>query len=120
MNDPKYLGIPNIQFSLTDKEDEREDEFSKQRLERGFDDSETWSLRDTIARFIIPRLKRFREISIAYPAEMTYEEWNSILDKMIKAFELVDDRYLTLTDEQQKEYEEGISLFKEHFMGLWW
>ena len=35
----------------------------KQRLERGFDDSETWSLRDTIANFIIPRLERYEEIA---------------------------------------------------------
>ena len=61
--DIKYLGIPNICFSLTGKDDKREIDFIKQRLERGFDDSETWSLRDTIALFILPRLKRYQEIA---------------------------------------------------------
>ena len=56
MTDPKYLGIPNICFSLTDKDDKREEKFIKQRLQRGFDDTETWSLRDTIADFVVPRL----------------------------------------------------------------
>jgi len=56
--DVKYLGIPNICFSLTDKDDKREIDFIKQRIERGFDDSETWSLRDSMALFILPRLKR--------------------------------------------------------------
>ena len=37
--------------------------FLWQRWTRGFDDSETWSLYDTIARFILPRLKRFKEIA---------------------------------------------------------
>jgi len=61
--DFKYMQIPNICFSLTDADDKREMEFKKQRLERGFDDSETWSLRDTIANFIIPRLERYEEIA---------------------------------------------------------
>jgi hypothetical protein len=33
--DFKYLGIPNICFSITDKEDKRETYFKKQRIERG-------------------------------------------------------------------------------------
>ena len=43
--DPKYLGIPNICFSLTEDTDRRESEYKEQRIQRGFDDSETWSLR---------------------------------------------------------------------------
>jgi hypothetical protein len=50
--DVKYLGVPNICFSLTDKNDKRGIEFTKQRIERGFDYSKTWSLRDSIALFI--------------------------------------------------------------------
>ena len=41
--DPKYLGVPNICFSLTSPTDDREAEYSIQRKERGFDSSETWS-----------------------------------------------------------------------------
>lgn len=36
--------------------------FLWQRWTRGFDDSETWSLDSTISYFILPRLKRFKEI----------------------------------------------------------
>lgn len=64
--DPKYLGIPNIQFSLTDKTDEREEKFSQQRIERGFDDSETWSLDCTITKFILPRLKDSEKLLILF------------------------------------------------------
>jgi len=82
--DPKYLGIPNICFSLTDKNDVREKKFKKQRLKRGFDDSETWSLRDTIAKFIIPRLKRFKK---KYIENIEYDkEFIKKIDKSIIAF----------------------------------
>ena len=82
--DPKYIGVPNICFSLTEKEDSREENFSKQRMERGFDDSETWSLRDTIGNFILPRLRRFKEVSIAFPADLEdASDWENILNKMI-------------------------------------
>lgn len=49
--DIKYLGIPNICFSLTDKNDDREKTYKQQRIEMGFDDSETWSLTDTQRRY---------------------------------------------------------------------
>jgi hypothetical protein len=84
--DVKYMNIPNICFSLTDKDDKREIEYKKQRIERGFDDSETWSLTDTICGFLIPRLKRFKECANVIPESTTREEWNVILDKMIFAF----------------------------------
>ena len=77
MKDIKYLGVPNVCFSLTNKDDDREEKFSKQRIERGFDDSETWSLRDTIANFILPRLKAFNEITFSRPADLEdISEWN--------------------------------------------
>ena len=59
MRDPKNLGIPNINFSIYTDNDKREEKFLKQRLEIGFDESETWSLYTTISNFILPRLKKF-------------------------------------------------------------
>lgn len=119
--DPKHLGIPNIQFSLTNDDDKREEKYVKQRIERGFDDSETWSLRDTFAKFIIPRLKRFKELNNGYPPEMTAEEWNSRLDKMIAAFEYVGKAdEITPTQEEHESFKEGINLFTEYYFDLWW
>ena len=60
--DIKYIGVPNICFSLTDDDDSREEGFSKQRKEFGFDDSETWCLMSSIANFTIPRLERYIDI----------------------------------------------------------
>lgn len=118
--DPKYLGIPNICFSLTKPDDEREIKFRLQRIERGFDDSETWSLRDTIGNFILPRLKRHREIIGGFlnNTEELYED----CDKSIRAFELlVRDKGATIwTKEEEGEFEIGMDAFNRVFMRLWW
>lgn len=120
--DIKYLNIPNICFSLTKEDDKREKKYSKQRKTRGYDDSETWSLRDSIANFILPRLKTFQERTVGCPCSMEHDEWNGIIGKMIRAFELVsrDQGSFDLTPEEDKEYDEGFKLFYEYYLHLWW
>jgi hypothetical protein len=121
MIDPKYTGVPNISFSLTDKSDKREVEYSKQRIERGFDDSETWSFDTTIASFILPRLRRFKEVRGGYPSSITNDEWDNILDKMIIGFDLViKDCNGIISDEEVKQMNEGMDLFRRWFFDLWW
>jgi len=123
-HDPKYISVKNVCFSLIDKKDKREKKFAKQRLSRGFDDSETWSLRDTIANFILPRLKRFKKVQRAFPADITAEEWDSIIDKMIISFEMVKrdkwDVDLSKAREQLKKIDEGLNLFAKWYLDLWW
>ena len=120
--DIKYSKVPNICFSLTNEDDNREIEFSKQRQLRGFDDSETWSLTDTMCRFIIPRLKRFKEVNNGIPHPLTMDEWNTIIDKMLLAFELIsrEEGSRIWNDEESKQVDEGLDLFREWFMELWW
>ena len=123
MTDPKYLGIPNICFSLTDKDDKREEKFKKQREERGFDNSETWSLRDTYVNFMIPRLEVFIELTIGCPMGMTFEEWKQILDQILwslKFIQGIDEMNRTPTKAEQKKYQRGMKLFAKHFTELWW
>lgn len=118
--DPKYLGIPNIQFSLTSHNDDREPQFRIQRISRGFDDSETWSLRDTITGFILPRLKRHREIIDGFIVNTgnLYEN----IDLAIRAFEIVkkEDETGGVTKEEWEEYDKGMKAFGDVFMRLWW
>ena len=66
-----------------------------------FKDYETWNLDNTFARFIVPRLKRFRELVASpdtvygYPVVVgSMELWLEILDKMIWAFEQYIDDYI--------------------------
>ena len=92
------LGIPNVNFSVLDgfmdseEDTARLSEFKKQRIERGFDDTECWNLYRTIAAFVLPRLKVFKEQNNGYPGNEeipTFEKWNDALDKMIYAFDYI-------------------------------
>jgi len=98
--------------------------FFYQRRTRGFDDSETWSLDTSLSRLIVPRLKRFKELLDGHPAEMTFEEWNEIIDEMIWSFEwFANEKRWDLTNEEEimqlKRAEAGIHLFAKYFDSLW-
>lgn len=114
-------GIKNVNFSLIDETDERWDVFQKQRLERGFDDSETWSLDGTIAKFIEPRLEAFYEDTKnigCHPANMCYEDWLTIIEKLINGFKLLANDEIK-TDEEEKIEQETLELFAKYFHALW-
>lgn len=125
--DPKYLDVPNINFSLDYGED-REEEYSKQRIEMGFDDSETWSLDHTIASFLLPRMKRFRELTNGYPSCFgSMDEWYEVIDKIISSLEKMvnfDGNTMEMMLDEIKVYEaeiqEGIDLLAKYFFSLWW
>jgi len=118
--DHKYIGVPNICFSLIDKDDKRDKEYSKQRIEFGFDDSETWSLRDTIANFIIPRLERYEEI--AKDTIIRDEELINDINKFLIAMKLTtrDKGSFILSEEEEKQVIEGLNAFPKIFLSLWW
>lgn len=118
-----------------EKNDKRYKKYAKQLKKNGFCDTETWNLGYAIVEFALPRLKRFREILAGYPygddmngGEMTQEKWSKILDKMIFAFEWAlltgDNKDVNLPDKVRKEnwkkYEEGMRLFSEWILNLWW
>jgi hypothetical protein len=118
--DPKYINVPNICFSLTKKDDKREVKFKKQRLKRGFDDSETWSLKNTLADFILPRLKRHRELiqDVIMDTHNLYQD----IDDAIFAFETVQksDKSEEISEKDWKRYDKGMKAFGRVFMRLWW
>lgn len=60
-----------------------------QRIYRGWDDSELWSLDVTFCCWVVPRLRRFKDVNFGYPAMLTMEQWNEILDQMIDGFTIV-------------------------------
>lgn len=121
--DPRYLGIPNINFSLKYNK-EKEEEYHKQRMDNGFDDSETYSLDYTIARFIYPRLKRFKEVNNGVPGGLSEQEWDDILDTMLDGFRLAATDDNTGTGEEEKErtaiIQKSLDLFAKYFFHLWW
>lgn len=109
-------------------DDDRYELYVDQLRENGFADNETWSLYNVIAEFVLPRLKRFREIKNGYPSNLKNDkEWQVILDKIIFALEWAnkfDDIEVKLSQKEQvaswTKYNEGMRLFSEYFTDLWW
>ena len=102
-----------------------------QRQTRGFDDSETWGLDYTCCRWLLPRFKRYRELSegFCHPCGTTADEWHNILDD-IEYFLNVDAEYIeddfdldkgeTIHIVDWDRFTKGEKLFGEYFRSLWW
>ena len=117
--DIKYIGVPNVCFSLTDKTDDREKEFKKQRIKRGFDESETWTLTSTFAKFMLPRLKEYQKITNDY-LKRSKKEIKDI-DDFIKALEhIVNDPSWSFDKKTSDQVQKGLKKFHKIFLGLWW
>lgn len=110
-------GIKNVNFSQIDINDERWNVFEEQRLKRGFDDSELWNLDKSIIGFILPRLKAFKDKHSSSPLNIDKKEWNVILEKMIIAFELLEND--NNTEEDKKKINNGLNLFVKYLKSLW-
>lgn len=81
---------------------------------------DTWNLDYYIAKFILPRLKLFKKVTMGYPCDLkSINEWYDILDKMIAAFEILATDELNTQDEQ-KIVDEGLDLFRKYYQDLWW
>lgn len=95
--------------------DERWSEYKKQLDDRGFSDSELWNLDYTIACFILPRLKAFKEQDGGYPGSFeSGQDWEFALNKMIKALEAIVNG-----KNSDRAEREGLELLFKHFGALW-
>ena len=92
-----------------------------QRLTRGWSDSDLWSLDITIAEFVLPRLKRLKEIQCGYPSNLTEKKWDTILDHMIYSMESVINQFddFEFNEETEKRIKKGLYYFGKYFRSLW-
>lgn len=82
-----------------------------QKIRYGYSDRDFWSLDQTLTKFILPRLRYFRNMNKVGVPTSVYSNydlnvdidsdhdkaelyWNEILDKMIRSFELLEDEDL--------------------------
>lgn len=108
--------------------DERQEKWKKQREERGFDSTELWALDVATAKFLLPRLKAFKEGHAGVPGYIDPDnkkkdkgaaKWNKILQDMIDGFEIIAnvDGY-DWKDESGKP-EKAVKLLAKHYFALW-
>ena len=74
---------------------------------------ELWNLDYTVAKFVLPRLIKFKENSLGFPGydeADTINKWQDILQKMITAFEYIvtDDDWWV--DDPRYDYSDGIHI----------
>lgn len=100
------------------------EKYRKQQLERGFGDDETFSIDYALSTFILPRLRRYRELMDGFPAGMTWEEWQKIVDEIIWFFEQYETDFDCPEGMEQKEYSDRVDgaqlLFGQYLRSLWW
>ncbi len=114
------------------KKIQRPVKFFWQRRIRGFDDSELWSLDNSLAEYILPRLIAFKEYNTHGCASEFFDEdnkedecmkWKEVVDKMIFAFKhATNDYYIADIEENKKADEkaqEGFELFGKYYADLW-
>lgn len=82
------------------------------------------NLDKTIAKFIVPRLKYFRENTDLYPENdeiKSYDQWLSMLDDMIHAFELLGDEDYTgkTFKDNIEDISRGLVSFCKYYTYLW-
>lgn len=103
-----------------------------QRRTRGWDDSDLWSLDAATARFMLPRLRRFRQTTIAHPYGLDPCSWDWILGEIEwylgcvadcnwpsfgKAFD--DPVAQRIADEDVRRYQRAEKALADYFTAMW-
>lgn len=99
-----------------------------QRRTRGWDDSDTWNLDSTIAEFVLPRLRRFRELNngiwanpdTAESDEPYTENAINDIEWLLNVHASEEGTWQLTTPELQERYNKASKLFAENFGNLWW
>lgn len=91
-----------------------------------------WELDITLAKIIYPCLVKFKENLDGHPGDLTFEQWEEVLDKIAWSMnEIIKDDYLIQYCIQEGEYEwdkidehenkmqEGCELLGRYFRNLW-
>ena len=92
-----------------------------QKLTRGYSDNELWSLDVTTAKFLLPRLRRFKEMNMGYPSHLTEKGWLDVQDAVIEAMETIvnEDIFSPGREERSAKSRHGLELFIQYFNHYW-
>lgn len=82
-------------------------------------ESHTWEMDGALAMIIYSYLRKFKDVKpCAYPCQYTREQWNKIIDDMIKGFASIIKN--ETSKNARKRQTKALRLFKNNFFNLWW
>ena len=107
-----------------------------QRMFRGYDDTEVFDMDMVFIDRYLKILKDFRKNHCGYPPSITNEQWDDILDEMIKHLTLMNENnimselkkgmpdsfkhdYKTVSEIMDRHKDEFFKLFSKWFYNLW-
>ena len=100
-----------------------------QRGERGYSDYDLPEFRNYLSSAIVRGLTDFIKMNTSIPTDIymrhksedaALKEWNDIINKIIKAFEIIEqEREFEMSDEDKKAYMDGMDLFRVYIFDLW-
>lgn len=82
----------------------REVKWFWQRGKRGYSDRDVWNMDNWFLDIIVPMLKKLKTIKHGYPANLTPEEWDKILDRMIFCFKEANDSTCSMINEYEEKF----------------
>jgi hypothetical protein len=109
----------------------------KERAVNGVSVPDTWNADRYLAWVIVNTITLYKKNLVSHPANLSFEEWNSILQEMIDSFTYYLDADEALDAEEEETLESyakrftdielgrvdalhrGLDLLKEYFMHLW-
>lgn len=107
----------------------------KQRAKKGFCDIDVWNIDMFIENTLLNILKQFKKEHIGYPFDITSEEWDNIIDRMIFLLTEMNEKtcsmqynydendkekYIKICEYQTKCKDEFYELLKKWHWNLWW
>lgn len=134
MNKPKFYHGFAFEDDVTK---EKAEKYEKQRKENGFDETELWNLDYTIAAYVLPRLKAFKEDvkdMVGVPSSLVenpngtdeeyekyHDKWLEIIQQMIDSFQMIvdDDDDWKWSKDGREKVQHGLDLFAKYYLALW-
>lgn len=104
----------------------------KQRTKKGYCDLDVWNIDLFIENKLLAILKEFKKNTISYPLDLTKEEWDKILDRMIYLltemneqtcsvqFDGTEESLVKQNELREKSKNEFYDLLKKWHFELWW
>ena len=107
-------------LSATDKSTD----YYREKVKNNFEITETYNFDMTICKALLPKmLKAFKDTTVSYPPDITEEEWDKILLKLIWFCEEIvythDQMLIDKFDDYNKKYNECKELMGKYFDHLW-